>query len=154
MNVVLFSASLRGFRPVWFLCPTMLLFLLLVLSSIPTKKEKLCFVRSVRGLKIFAIIQYIMLVGHIYAFATELLPYYMGHYSVVEGDVEEFSAPTNTYNRREAFSVNGVRFEYGYSDISFGYHDTIFDHGIISDTSENIRISWGIHLILYLNIAL
>lgn len=43
----------------------------------------------------------------------------MGHYSVVEGDVEEFSAPTNIYNKREAFSVNGVRFEYGYSDISF-----------------------------------
>lgn len=83
-----------------------------------------------------------MLVGHIYAFATQLLPYYMGHYSVVEGNVEEFSAPTNIYNKREAFSVNGVRFEYGYSDISFGYHDTIFDHGIISDTSKNIRISY------------
>lgn len=66
-----------------------------------------------------------MLVGHIYAFATQLLPYYMGHYSVVEGNVEEFSAPTNIYNKRETFSVNGVRFEYGYSDISFGYHDTI-----------------------------
>ena len=84
----------------------------------------------------------IMLVGHIYAFATQLLPYYMGHYSVVEGNVEEFSAPTNIYNKREAFSVNGVWFEYGYSDISFGYHDTIFDHGIISDTSKNIRISY------------
>lgn len=83
-----------------------------------------------------------MLVGHIYAFATQLLPYYMGHYSVVEGNVEEFSAPTNIYNKREAFSVNGVWFEYGYSDISFGYHDTIFDHGIISDTSKNIRISY------------
>lgn len=56
-------------------------------------------------------------------------------------NVEEFSAPTNIYNKRETFSVNGVRFEYGYSDISFGYHDTIFDHGIISDTFKNIRIS-------------
>lgn len=140
MNVILFSASLRGFRPVWFLWPTMLFFLLFVFSFIPTIKEELCFVRSVRGLKIFAIIQCIMLVGHVYAFATQLLPYYMGHYSVVEGNVEEFSAPTNIYNKREAFSVNGVRFEYGYSDISFGYHDTIFDHGIVSDTSENIRI--------------
>ena len=129
MNVVLFSASLRDFRPVWLLWPIMLFFSMLVLSFIPAIKEKLCFVRSARGLKIFAIIQCIMLVGHIYAFATQLLPYYMGHYSVVEGDVE-------------AFSVNGVRFEYGYSDISFGYHDTIFDHGIISDTSKNIRISY------------
>ena len=140
MNVILFSASLRGFRPVWFLWTTMLFFLLFVFSFLPTIKEELCFVRSVRGLKVFAIIQCIMLVGHIYAFATQLLPYYMGHYSVVEGNVEEFSAPTNIYNKREAFSVNGVRFEYGYSDISFGYHDTIFDHGIVSDTSENIRI--------------
>ena len=123
MNVVLFSASLRDFRPVWFLWPIMLFFSLLMLSFIPAIKEKLCFVRSVRGLKVFAIIQCIMLVGHIYA-------------------VEEFSAPTNIYNKREAFSVNGVWFEYGYSDISFGYHDTIFDHGIISDTSKNIRISY------------
>ena len=142
MNVVLFSASLCNFRPVWFLWPIMLFFLLLILSFIPAIKEKLYFVRSVRGFKVFAIIQCIMLVGHIYAFATQLLPYYMGHYSVVEGNVGEFSAPTSMYNKREAFSVNGVRFEYGYSDISFGYHDTIFDHGIISDTSENIRISY------------
>ena len=112
MNVVLFSASLRDFRPVWLLWPIMLFFSLLVLSFIPAIKEKLCFVRSVRGLKVFAIIQCIMLVGHIYAFATQLLPYYMGHYSVVEGNVEEFSAPTNIYNKRETFSVNGVRFEY------------------------------------------
>ena len=142
MDIVLFSASLRDFRPVWCLWPTMLFFLLLVLSFIPTQKEKLCFVWSVRGLKIFAIIQCIMLVGHIYAFTTELLPYYIGYYSITEGDVEEFKAPTNIYNKHEAFSVNGVRFEYGYSDISFGYHDTILDHGIISDTSENIRISY------------
>lgn len=105
MNVVLFSASLRDFRPVWLLWPIMLFFSLLVLSFIPAIKEKLCFVRSVRGLKVFAISQCIMLVGHIYAFATQLLPYYMGHYSVVEGNVEEFSAPTNIYNKRETFSV-------------------------------------------------
>ena len=72
MNVVLFSASLRDFRPVWLLWPIMLFFSLLVLSFIPAIKEKLCFVRSVRGLKVFAIIQCIMLVGHIYAFATQL----------------------------------------------------------------------------------
>lgn len=135
MNVVLFSASLRDFRPAWFLWPIMLFFSLLVLSFIPAIKEKLCFVRSVRGLKVFAIIQCIMLVGHIYAFATQLLPYYMGHYSVVEGDVEEFSAPTNIYNKREAFSVNGVRFEYGYSDISFasvdkGIHNKTTKYGL------------------------
>lgn len=41
----------------------MLFFSLLVLSFIPAIKEKLCFVRSVRGLKVFAIIQCIMLVG-------------------------------------------------------------------------------------------
>lgn len=130
MNVVLFSASLRDFRPVWFLWPIMLFFSLLMLSFIPAIKEKLCFVRSVRGLKVFAIIQCIMLVGHIYAFATQLLPYYMGHYSVVEGNVEEFSAPTNIYNKREAFSVNGVWFEYGYSDISFRflYKGIIINH--------------------------
>lgn len=72
MNVVLFSASLRDFRPAWFLWPIMLFFSLLVLSFIPAIKEKLCFVRSVRGLKVFAIIQCIMLVGHIYAFATQM----------------------------------------------------------------------------------
>ena len=71
MNIVLFSASLRDFRPAWFLWPIMLFFSLLVLSFIPAIKEKLCFVRSVRGLKVFAIIQCIMLVGHIYAFATQ-----------------------------------------------------------------------------------
>lgn len=53
MNVVLFSASLRDFRPVWFLWPIMLFFSLLMLSFIPAIKEKLCFVRSVRGLKVF-----------------------------------------------------------------------------------------------------
>ena len=142
MNAVLFSASLLNFRPVWILCPIILFFLLFGLSYIPAIKDKLYLVRSKRGIKAFFIIQCILLIGHIYAFATELLPYYTGHYNVVEGDVEEFSVPTNIYNKREAFSVNGVRFEYGYSDISFGYHDTIFDHGIISDTSKNIRISY------------
>ena len=41
MNIVLFSASLRDFRPAWFLWPIMLFFSLLVLSFIPAIKEKL-----------------------------------------------------------------------------------------------------------------
>ena len=93
MNVILFSASLRGFRPVWFLWTTMLFFLLFVFSFLPTIKEELCFVRSVRGLKIFAIIQCIMLVGHVYAFATQLLPYYMGHYVSLKAMLKSLVRP-------------------------------------------------------------
>lgn len=142
MNAVLFSASLLNFRPVWILCPIILFFLLFGLSYIPAIKDKLYLVRSKRGIKAFFIIQCILLIGHIYAFATELLPYYTGHYNVVEGNVEEFEAPTNAYNKHEAFSVNGVRFEYDYSEISFGYHDTTLDHGIIKADTQNIKISY------------
>lgn len=59
-----------------------------------------------------------MLVGHVYAFATQLLPYYMGHYSVVEGNVEEFSAPTNIYNKREVLALMA----FGLSMVTLIFH--------------------------------
>lgn len=140
MNTILFSASIFNFRPLWVLAPMLLYILLLVFSLFPFAQCKFQFVKSKRTLKIFLIVQCIALMGHFYAFATELLPYYAKHFEVVEGNVEDFMAPTNKYNKHESFSIDGVCFDYNYYDISFGYHATILDYGIINETTQNIRI--------------
>ena len=138
MDSVLFTASIWNFRPLWFLAPTFVYFLLALVSLIP--QSRLTFARIKRKAKIFLLIQCVILEGHIYAFATELVPYYMQKCEIVEGNVENFVPPTNRYNRREAFSVDGIDFEYGYNDISFGYHNTVLDSGIINQSTENIRL--------------
>ena len=93
-------------------------------------------------MKYFVALQALFLLGHIYAFATQLLPYYLQQYHVVEGDVMCFSEPASSYNRAESFCVNGVCFHYNYFDISFGYHDTVFDNGVISKNTKNVRITY------------
>ena len=148
MDSVLFTASIWNFRPLWFLTPTFVYFLLLVASLIP--QSHLTFARIKRKAKTFLLIQCVILIGHFYSFATELLPYYMKNYKIVEGNVESFVPPTNRYNRRESFSVDGVNFEYGYHDISFGYHNTILDSGIINQSTENIRVFY-VHNVLNSN---
>lgn len=85
---------------------------------------------------------YNFLLGHIYAFVTELVPYYLHHYDIVEGPVENFVEPTDRYNRAESFRVNGITFHYNYNDITFGYHDTILDNGIITAWTANVCIAY------------
>lgn len=140
MNTTLFSASIFNFGPLWILAPMLLYLLLLVFSLFPFAQYKFSFAKSKGTLKMFLIIQCIALIGHFYAFATELLPYYAKHFEVVEGNIEDFVAPTNQYNKYESFSIDGVCFGYSPHDISFGYHATILDDGVINETTQNIRI--------------
>ena len=137
-DTVLFSAHFYNIRPVWVFWPIALFIFLLLISLIPG--TPFSFGEMKKGFKIFCCIQCIFLFGHLYAFATELLPYYFGEYTVVEGDVQNYVAPANAYNKAESFRVNGVLFEYNYNDITFGYHDTILDHGVISEDVADIRI--------------
>lgn len=139
-SIVLFSAHFYHIRPIWIFAP-MVLYLLCFLLSFPLK-SRLGFARSRKTLKLFALVQVLVLSGHIYAFATELLPYYFHHYDVVEGDVDDFVEPTNPYNRGESFSVNGVTFHYNHNEITFGYHDTILDDGVINASTTNIRVTY------------
>ncbi len=139
-RIVLFSAHLYRIRPIWIFAP-MALYLLCFLLSFPLK-SRLDFIRSKKTLKFFALVQVLALSGHIYAFATELLPYYFHHYDVVEGKVEDFAGPTNPYNRAESFSVNGVAFQYNHNALTFGYHDTTLDDGVIHADMKNIRVTY------------
>lgn len=68
------------------------------------------------------------------------VPNYAKHFEVVEGNIEDFAAPTNQYNKYESFSIDGDYFGYSPHDISFGYHATILDDGVINETTQNIRI--------------
>lgn len=140
MNTVLFSANLCNFRPLWVLSPVVVYTFLLVLSFIPSMKCRFQFVKGKETLKVFVTVQCIALIGHVYAFTTELLPYYTHHYQIVEGNVENFEAPTNLYNRHESFWIDGVYFDYNDHEITFGYHNTIFDGGIINEKTQNIRV--------------
>lgn len=140
MNTILFSASIFNFRPLWVLAPTLIYILLLMFSLFPSTQCRFQFTRTKSTFKVFLIIQCMALFGHFYAFATELLPYYAKQYKIVEGNVENFIGPTNPYNRYESFSIDDVCFDYDYYDISFGYHDTTLDCGIINEATQNIRI--------------
>lgn len=134
MDAVIFSSSLSNFKPLWVFLPTAL-FIIFLLVPIAAFPEKTLLGKARKGIKIFIIIQAIALIGHFYAFATELIPYYFGHTEVVVGDVMNFSPPTNSFNKHESFIVGEVCFDYNYNDITFGYRG-----GILDENTKNIKV--------------
>lgn len=142
---VLFSASLLNFEPIWFepilvLLPTALYVALLLAAIVPSTRLTLAGMR--KAFKMFALCQCLFLFGHFGAFVTELIPYYTNNYETVEGDVENFVPPAAQYNPHESFTVNGVQFEYGWYNISFGYRRTVLNGGVINSETRNVRISY------------
>lgn len=140
MEEVLFTASILNFNQFPVFIPTVLfiIFVILALLFHPTELKK----GFKQALKYFLIFQCLALSGHFYCFFQELMPFYLGNYRTVIGDVEHYSPPITPYNPQESFSIGNVAFDYGDYDISFAYHRTAVSGGIIHENLHNIRIDY------------
>lgn len=119
---VLFEAHIYTMHPMWALVPTLVYAGVIALAAVPPSPWN---VKDVlKGWKIYAVIQLIVMSGNLYTFFTQMVPYYTGNYLTVEGTIEEFTEPTNPYTRWESFKIGDVYFEYSPGEGTFGYHDT------------------------------
>ncbi len=134
---ILFSASIFNFRLYWLLWPTLFLAIFLVIQV--TKGTKLT-QKEVKGaVKFFLIAQCLFLIGHLYSFVVELIPYHMGYYEIVEGDVEQYFLSKTPYTDTESFSIDGVEFHYSPYLITFGYNRTARSNGGIHEGMKKGR---------------
>lgn len=131
----------------WIFIPACIFIVYIIGAALPFTSWKLSGVK--KAWKGCLVAQMILIAfTHAGAFWAEIIPYCTGYYYVVEGDVENYTGPTNKLNRYESFWVGDVFFEYYQASVTFGYHDTtyngdtLYNKGVITPELKNIRVTY------------
>lgn len=140
MGKILFTASILSFEKFWLFFPTGILVIVIMLIYVFNRKVWQQVFKSI--LKFFVIVQCLFLSTHFIVFFRQLVPFYLGHYQTVTGNVENYCPPVTPYNSWESFCIGNVAFEYGDYETSFAYHRTAMFDGIIHEGLRNIRIDY------------
>jgi len=64
------------------------------------------------------------------------------NYTIVEGEIENFSPQPENTTKTESFSVKGVQFEYSDYVMINGFHQTSRMNGPIRENGQKVRISY------------
>lgn len=140
MGEILFTASIFNFEKFWLFLPTGIFAIMIILIFVFNRKVWRQVFKGI--LKFFVIVQCLFLSTHFIVFFRQLVPFYLGHYQTITGNVENYCPPITPYNSWESFSIGNVAFEYGDYETSFAYHRTAMSGGIIHENLHNIRIDY------------